>query len=44
MVLHTLESLKGKNLGFPLLPYFIKYAPFFSAVMAWRIKIRKWNE
>lgn len=30
----TFESRKGQNLGFPLLPYLSKQAPFFNAVMA----------
>lgn len=31
---HTLDSLKGQNLGFPLRPYLSNCAPFFRAVMA----------
>jgi hypothetical protein len=30
----SLESRNGQNLGFPLLPYLSKYAPFFKAVIA----------
>jgi len=30
----TLASLKGQNFGFPLRPYFSRYAPFFSVVIA----------
>lgn len=30
----TLDNLNGQNFGFPLRPYFSKYAPFFRAVIA----------
>lgn len=31
----TVDNLRGQNLGFPLLPYVNRCAPFFSAVIAW---------
>lgn len=33
----TVDSLKGQNLGFPLLPYFKSCAPFFKATIAFTI-------
>ena len=30
----TLESRNGQNFGFPLRPYFSRYDPFLSVVMA----------
>jgi hypothetical protein len=31
---HTVESLKGQNLGFPLRPHFKRFAPFFMDKIA----------
>jgi len=36
----TLESRNGQNFGFPLRPYFSRYAPFLSAVMACNIRLQ----
>lgn len=36
----TLESRNGQNFGFPLRPYFSRYAPFFSDAMACNIKLQ----
>lgn len=37
----TEDSLKGQNLGFPLLPHFRRCAPFFKATMAWEKERKK---